>query len=153
VKYQREYLEVREFPTLELRQALSMCNFWWAVKYPSEYFGFLQRVMCPATLHSLFCCPGRPEVQSHSTNQPCSPVRCSGAHKLRSHSVISQHDTQPVGSLPYSQELSTFPYPEADQSTLPQPLSAKSILILLTHLSFVLPSCFFPFYLSTNKLY
>jgi hypothetical protein len=33
------------------------------------------------------------------------------------HSIVSQHFIEPEGSIPNSQELSTFSYPEPDQSS------------------------------------
>jgi hypothetical protein len=53
---------------------------------------------------------------------------------LCSHSRISQHFMETKGSLPHSQELSTCPYPEPDQSCPYHPiLSARSIKRLSTH--------------------
>jgi hypothetical protein len=61
---------------------------------------------------------------------------------------------EPEGSLPHSQELSTCPYPEPDQST-PQHsiLSLRSILILSTHLHLGFPGGLFPSVFPTNNLY
>jgi hypothetical protein len=42
--------------------------------------------------------------------------------QLLSYSRISQKFMEPVGSLPCSQDLSTGPYPEPDQSTPPHPI-------------------------------
>jgi hypothetical protein len=59
---------------------------------------------------------------------------------------------EPGGSIPNSQELSTWSYPEPDQSS-PHPACTRPILILSKHLrlglaSGLLPSCF-----PTNNLY
>jgi hypothetical protein len=51
------------------------------------------------------------------------------------------------GWLPFSQEPSTYPYPEPDHSSLQHsapPLSLISILLLHTHPRLVLPSGLFP---------
>jgi hypothetical protein len=50
-----------------------------------------------------------------------------------SHSVDSQHFMEPGGSLPSSQELSSWARPI--QSTTLNPISKKSILMLFIHLS------------------
>jgi hypothetical protein len=47
---------------------------------------------------------------------------------------------EPEGSLPRSQEPSTGPYSEPDQSNPFQSLSLRSVLILSTHLRLGLPS-------------
>jgi hypothetical protein len=44
-------------------------------------------------------------------------VSYTRGHQLRSHMIISQDFMETKGSLPNSQELSTFPYPEPDQSS------------------------------------
>jgi hypothetical protein len=62
---------------------------------------------------------------------------------------------EPECSIPNSQELSTCPYPELDQSSPHRPnLSLKrSILILSTHLRFGLPSGLLPSGFPTNNLH
>jgi hypothetical protein len=52
---------------------------------------------------------------------------------------------EPKGSLPCSQEPSTAPYSEPDQSNASHPISLRSILILSTHLRLGLPGGLFPF--------
>jgi hypothetical protein len=61
----------------------------------------------------------------------------------------------PEGSLPSSQEPSTGPYPEPDQSSPHHPILSllRSILILPTHLRLGLPSGLFPSGFPTNILY
>jgi hypothetical protein len=74
--------------------------------------------------------------------------------QLRSHSRISQHFTEPKGSLPCSQGPSTGPTPEPDQSSPYHPiLSLRSILILSAHLRLGLPSGLFHSGLPTKILY
>jgi hypothetical protein len=60
---------------------------------------------------------------------------------------------EPEGSLPYSQEPSTGPYSEPDQSNPSHPISLRSILILYTYLRLGLPSGLFPSRFHTNILY
>jgi hypothetical protein len=66
--------------------------------------------------------------------------------QLCSYSRISQHFMEPEGSLPCSQEPSTGPYPEPDQSSPYHPILSlvRSILMLSTYLHLGLPSGFFP---------
>jgi hypothetical protein len=61
---------------------------------------------------------------------------------------------KPEGSLQSSQELSTFAYPEPNQSS-PQHrlLSLKVPLMLFIHLRLRLPSGLFPSGFPTNNLY
>jgi hypothetical protein len=61
---------------------------------------------------------------------------------------------EPQGSLPCSQEPSSGPYPELDQSVhTPHPISLRSILILSSHLHLGLPSGRFPSGFHTKILY
>jgi hypothetical protein len=61
---------------------------------------------------------------------------------------------EPEGSLPCSQEPSTGPYSESDQSNPYEPiLSLRSILILSTHLRLGFPNGLFPSGIPTNILY
>jgi hypothetical protein len=60
---------------------------------------------------------------------------------------------EPEGSLPCSQEPSTVPYLEPDQSNLYHPISLRSILILSTHLRLGLHNGLFPSGFFTNILY
>jgi hypothetical protein len=75
-------------------------------------------------------------------------------HQLCSHLIVSQHYMEPEGSIPHSQEFSTCPYPEPDQSSPhhPNPTSPRSILILSTHLHLGLPIGLLPSGLPTNNL-
>jgi hypothetical protein len=59
------------------------------------------------------------------------------------------------GSLPHSQELSTCPYPEPDQSSPqhPNPISTRYILILFIHPRLDLPGSLFHSGFRTNNLY
>jgi hypothetical protein len=77
------------------------------------------------------------------------------SRQLCSHSGTSQHFIEPEGSLPCSQQPSTGPYPESDQSSPipPHPMSLRSILILSTHLRLGLPSGLLPSGFPTNILY
>jgi hypothetical protein len=61
---------------------------------------------------------------------------------LCSYSRTSQHFKEHEGSSPCSQEASTGPYPEPDQSSPYHPILSllRSILILSTHLRLGLPS-------------
>jgi hypothetical protein len=67
--------------------------------------------------------------------------------------MVSQHFMESKGSLPHSQELSTCPYPEPNTTTPPHPISARSILMLSTHLRFCLYSGLFPSGFLTSNLY
>jgi hypothetical protein len=61
---------------------------------------------------------------------------------------------EPEGSLPCSQELSTGPYPEPDQpARIYHPISLRSILIFLSHLSLGLPTGNFPSGFPTRTLH
>jgi hypothetical protein len=51
------------------------------------------------------------------THELCRTEHFSTGHQLCSHSTDSQHFMEPEGSLQHSQELSTCPYPELDQSS------------------------------------
>jgi hypothetical protein len=59
---------------------------------------------------------------------------------------------EPKGSLPYSQDPSTGPYPKPDQSNPSHPISLRSILMLSTHEGLGLPSGLFPSGFPTNIL-
>jgi hypothetical protein len=74
---------------------------------------------------------------------------------LCSHSIGSQYFVEYEGSLPTSQELTTCPYPEPDQSSphYPHLISKRSVLILSTHLSLGLPNGLFPCAFPTKNLY
>jgi hypothetical protein len=51
---------------------------------------------------------------------------------------------EPTGSLPFSEQPATYPYPEPDQSSpCPHLTSWRSILILFSHLSLDLESGLF----------
>jgi hypothetical protein len=43
-------------------------------------------------------------------------------HRLLGHSIVSQHFTEPEGSIPNSQELSACSYPEPYQSSPHHPI-------------------------------
>jgi hypothetical protein len=60
---------------------------------------------------------------------------------------------EPEGSLPCSQEPSTGPYPEPDQSNPSQPISLRSILLLSRYLRLGLPSGLFPSGFPINIIY
>jgi hypothetical protein len=55
-------------------------------------------------------------------------AKCSESYS-RGHSIVSQHFMEPKSSLPNSQELPTYPYPDRDQSSSrhPKPVSPRSI--------------------------
>jgi hypothetical protein len=76
------------------------------------------------------------------------------SRQLYSYSENSQNFTEPEGSLPCSQELSTYPYPQPDQS---RPyhliLSLKIHFVLSAHLHLGLPNGFFPSGFATDILY
>jgi hypothetical protein len=74
--------------------------------------------------------------------------------QLCSCSRTSQHFMDPEVTFPCSQEPSTGPYPEPDQSSPNHPiLSLRSILILSTHQRLGLPSGLIPSSFPTNILY
>jgi hypothetical protein len=47
--------------------------------------------------------------------------------KLLGHSMVSQHFMKPEGLMPNSQELSTCPYPEPDQSSPHHPIPTLKV--------------------------
>jgi hypothetical protein len=51
------------------------------------------------------------------TNQLHGAEHHSRGHQLLGHLILSQHFMEPEGSPPNSQNLSTCPYPEPDQSS------------------------------------
>jgi hypothetical protein len=67
--------------------------------------------------------------------------------------LFKKHFMEPEGSLRCSQEPSTGPYPEPNQSSPSHPISLRSILILSTHRRLYLPSGLFPSGFLTNILY
>jgi hypothetical protein len=77
------------------------------------------------------------------------------SRKLCSHSGLSKHFIKLEDSLPCSQEPSTDPYPEPDQSRPYYPILSlfTSILILYTDLRLGLPSGLYPSGFPTNTLY
>jgi hypothetical protein len=74
--------------------------------------------------------------------------------QLFGHSLVSQQFMVPEGSIPNSQELSTCPYPEPDQSS-PHPPSHlyKIHPNIILHLRLGLPSALLPSGFPTNNLY
>jgi len=61
---------------------------------------------------------------------------------------------EPDGSLLHSQEPTTSPYPEPDESSpRPHPISCRSVLILSSHLYLGLPSGLFPSGILSKPLY
>jgi hypothetical protein len=50
---------------------------------------------------------------------------------------------EPEGSSPYTQEHTTGPYPEPEESSPDRPIPVKSILISFSHLCLGLPSGLF----------
>jgi hypothetical protein len=91
-----------------------------------------------------------PSIILHSLTHGAEPFLRSC--QLCSHSRTSQHFMEPEGSSQCSQEPSTGPYPEPDQSS-PYYLILRSILILSIHLRLDLPSGLFPSGIPTNILY
>jgi hypothetical protein len=73
----------------------------------------------------------------------------SRSHQLCSHSIVSQHFIEPNGSLSHSQELF---WATPIQSIPPNPISARSIIILSTHFHLGLHSSLFPSGFPTNNL-
>jgi hypothetical protein len=94
------------------------------------------------TLHWFYCIPVTPGVQPFLRSR-----------QLCSFSRASWHFMEPEGSLPCSQEPSTGPYPEPEQSNPSHPISLRSILILFIHLHRGLPSGLFPSGFRTNIVY
>jgi hypothetical protein len=56
-------------------------------------------------------------IMEEGHNWLCGAERYCSDHHLCSYSVDSQHFMEPEGSLPHSQQLSNFTYPEPDQSS------------------------------------
>jgi hypothetical protein len=89
-------------------------------------------------------------------NKPYGDENYLRGHQLCSYFIIYQHFMEPKVSLMHSQELSTCPCSEPDQSSPQHPilsLSLRPILILSTHLCLWLPSSLIPFVTPTNNLY
>jgi hypothetical protein len=84
----------------------------------------------------------------HSLTHGSEPLLRS--HQVCSYSRNSQHFMEPEDSLQCSQESSTGPYPQPDQS---HPTSPRSILILCTHPFHGLTSGLLPSGFHTNILY
>jgi hypothetical protein len=82
------------------------------------------------------------------TNSHYGAEQYSRGHQLGSHSIVSQNFMEPL-----LQELFTCPYPEPDQSTPPQTIAPRSVLILSTHLRLGLPRGLFPSGFLTNNLH
>jgi hypothetical protein len=81
-------------------------------------------------------------VNTHTLTHEAEPFLRS--FQLCSYSRTSQQFIELEVSMQCSQEPSTGPYPEPDQSNPFHPISLRSILILFTHLLVGLPRCFFP---------
>jgi hypothetical protein len=50
---------------------------------------------------------------------------------MLSHPIVSQHFMEPEGSIPNSLELSTYSYPEPDQSSPHHPIFSLNITITI----------------------
>jgi hypothetical protein len=74
---------------------------------------------------------------------------------LRSYSRISQHSVETEGSVPCSEENSTGPHHEPDQTSQyhPYPIPLRSILISSTHLRPSIPSGLFRSGSPTSNIY
>ena len=71
-----------------------------------------------------------------------------------SYSRKSSHFMELGSSLPHSQELATFPYPDSDRSCpCHHPTSRRSVLILSSHQRLGLPGCLLPSGFPTKTLY
>jgi hypothetical protein len=88
---------------------------------------------------------------THSLTHGAEPFLRS--HQLCSYSRSSQHFMELEGSLLCSQEPTTGPYSEPDQSNPSHHIFLRSILILSTHLRHGLPSGLLPSGFPTNILY
>jgi hypothetical protein len=66
--------------------------------------------------------PVHPSSKGNAYNQLYGADRHSRGRQLGSHSILSEHFIEPEGSLPCSQQLSTFSYPEPDRSSSHHPI-------------------------------
>jgi hypothetical protein len=116
----------------------------WRPRLCFFYVNHEQQNIC--TTSTLFCGPWNIYIKL------CGAEYHSRDHKLCSHSVVSQDFMEPECSLPRSQELSTCTCARPIQSTTPNPISKRSI-ILSIHVRLCLPSGLFPSGFHANNLY